>query len=78
MSELRSAWIAHQSVPGVKALHATITPQCRVARSALGAFDEAVVRLRNEYLACQVKANEGADFHLILSVERPPLDGRSK
>jgi hypothetical protein len=58
-------------VPGVTAKHAIITPVCRTGRGVEGAFDEAVRRLREEYLACQTAGNAEASFHLVLTVERP-------
>lgn len=71
-------------VPGIVARHAVITPRCRTvppslregaaARTAdsseVAAFEEAVHRLREEYLAC-LPANPHSQFHLVLTVERP-------
>lgn len=57
-------------VPGIKAQHAIITKVCRANRTTDGAFDEAVARLRREYVACQNEANQEANFHLVLTVER--------
>lgn len=58
------------NIPGLKAVHAIITPACRTNRGYVEAFDEAVRRLKNEYLACQGDANAGANFHVVLTVER--------
>lgn len=60
------------TIPGIKAQHAIITPTCRMNR--LDPFSEAVRRLRREYDACQLEANTGANFHLVLTVERPSLE----
>jgi hypothetical protein len=62
----------HAQVVGIKAVHAIITPTCRNNRGHIEAFDEAVRRLKNEYLACQGDANADANFHVVLTVERPP------
>lgn len=59
------------TAPGIIARHAVITPQCREGRGVAGAWDEAVARLRAEYAALQIHANEEAIFHLVLTVERP-------
>ena len=68
--------------PGIKALHAIISPLCRANRTTEGAFDEAVNRCRTEYLACQNEANAEANFHLVLTVERlsaaPPAAEQQK
>lgn len=57
------------TIPGIKAVHAIITPTCRMNRTDAGAFDEAVRRLRDEYIACLRGAVTG-NFHLVLTVER--------
>lgn len=58
-------------VPGITAKHAIITPECRAGRTDLGAFDEALDRLRTEYLkVLDLRGEEGpANYHLVLSVE---------
>lgn len=53
--------------------HSIITPLCRANRTEMGAFDEAVRLARAEYLAC-LPGNPTANFHLVLSVERVPVD----
>lgn len=69
--------VSETLIPGVKALHAVITPACRRNRGASGAFDEALRRLRTEYEAVLKgwteagKAN-GINLHLTLTVERLP------
>jgi len=62
----------HQSlVPGITAKHAIVTPTCRASRGVEGAFDEAVKRLREEYIICAgLECNATANFHLVLTVER--------
>ena len=60
------------TVPGMKAKHAIITPECRAGRGEDGAFDEAVHRLKLEYNECvAVDANLNVSYHLILTVGRP-------
>ena len=63
-------------IPGVKALHTIITPNCRVlhGNNGLGAFDEAAKRLRvkyAEFLDGWQKAERQPNYHLVLTVERP-------
>jgi hypothetical protein len=62
--------MSNSVIPGIKAKHAIITPVCRANRTNVGAFEEAVQRLRDEYAAC-LEANEQSNFHLVLTVERP-------
>lgn len=62
-------------IPGVKALHTVITPNCRKihGNNGMGAFDEAVKRLREEYAHCLdgwEKAENQPNYHLVLMVER--------
>ncbi len=58
-------------IPGIKARHAIVTPGCRVGKG-LGALDEALERLRKEYLGLvNIPANSEADFHFVLTVNRP-------
>jgi hypothetical protein len=60
------------TIPGIKGSHAIITPTCRANRGVYGAWDEAVQRMRAEYLACcQGDANTAASFHVVLTVDRP-------
>lgn len=65
---------AREMLPGVTAQHSFITPECRVGRGDEGAFEEAMLRARSEYL----RVVEGWRtwsrqplIHLILTVERP-------
>ncbi len=61
------------AVPGINARHAIITAECRRARNNIGAFEEAVDRLRQEYLHCLAGIlidDTDTKFHLVLSVER--------
>ncbi|MFW6031349.1 MAG: hypothetical protein ACOC9T_02050 [Myxococcota bacterium] len=61
-------------VPGLKAVHAIITPNCLVVQGgALLAFDEAIERLRRTYTET-IEARErngapSANYHLVLTVE---------
>ena len=60
------------TVPGMKAKHAIITPECRAGRGAHSAFHEAVHRLKLEYNECvAIDANLNVSYHMILTVERP-------
>lgn len=62
-------------IPGIKVRHAIITPVCRKNRTLEGAFEEAVRRLKDEYYAClQYSGNDEADFHLVLTLDRPKED----
>lgn len=65
-------------VPGLSAHHAIITPTCRVNRGPIDAFDEAVRRLKAQYLACHGADNETANFHVVLTVERPDWHGLAR
>lgn len=62
-------------IPGIAAKHCIITPTCVEIRGAAGAFDEAVARLRAEYMTCR-EGWKGAkvppNYHLVLTVERTP------
>lgn len=63
----------HQTkVPGLVGKHCVITPTCRNNRTKAGAFSEAARQLMDAYhdLAA-APANETANFHLVLTVERP-------
>jgi hypothetical protein len=58
-------------IPGMKAVHAIITPVCRSNRGDDGALEEAFRRVRAEYEACsQLDCNLTVNYHLVLTVER--------
>jgi hypothetical protein len=59
------------NIPGIPAKHAVITDQCRRNHGAFGAVDEAVARIKQEFLACIRHHPLGRDtkFHLVLTVE---------
>lgn len=58
------------NVPGINARHAVITPTCRANRTDMGAFEEAVARLRSDYERIVAKRGEdGALYHIVLAVE---------
>ena len=60
------------NVPGINACHAIITPTCRTNKTDMGAFDEAVERLRKEYIVClEGRGEDGSNYHVVLSVEPP-------
>ena len=58
-------------LPGMKAVHAIITPECVDARGHDGAIDEALHRARKELDAC-MRGWKGtpANFHVAVTVER--------
>ena len=60
-------------LPGIKAIHAIITDNCRTLRTDEGAIDEALARIRAEALSCMGapgNAKPDVRYHLILTVER--------
>lgn len=61
--------ISGSQMSGTKLAHAIITRECRANRGDEGAIDEALARVRTEYLACV--ANPKIErFHVTLTVER--------
>lgn len=66
-------------IPGTVAKHAIIRDECRTGRGEMAAFEEAVARLRAEYIALLPgwPTGRGAQFHVVLTVERPakPTEG---
>ena len=61
-------------IPGTPARHAIITENCMKTHGDLGAFDEGVRRLREEYQSILNGWGERAKeltFHIVLTVERP-------
>lgn len=60
-------------LPGIKAQHAIITDTCRQNRGDEGAIDEALARLKQEYLATLKFWPIGKDvtFHVALTVDKP-------
>lgn len=58
-------------VPGIKAQHAIITDECRAGRGEEGAIDEALARIRAEYLLCVPpwRGTRGVNFHVVLTVD---------
>ena len=58
-------------VPGLKVVHAIVTPNCRRVRGLHGAFEEAVRRLRKEYLTCDTyDCNAKVDYHVVITLVR--------
>ena len=55
----------------VVAKHAIVTDTCRESKSSIGARDEALEKLREEYdsLLKHWTIGKGAKFHFVLSVE---------
>lgn len=61
------------NIPGLAAKHLIITPQCIQNKGVGGALCEAVNDLEKATLEMiQTGANRGSNFHLVLTVERPP------
>lgn len=65
-------------VPGICAIHAVITPNCRTVPRpeydedpALAAFDEACARLRVDYAGICRGRGDAWTGHLVLTMERP-------
>lgn len=65
-------------VPGICAVHAVITPNCRTvprpehdADPALAAFDEAAARLRLDYAGICRHRGDAWVGHLVLTMEKP-------
>lgn len=56
-------------IPGLKAKHAIITPECRVNRGDTGAIHEALSRVLDEYKAILKARSDKPTFHLVLTVE---------
>ncbi len=60
------------TVNGLNSGHAVISPGCRMGRGTVEAFDEAARRLKATYEQyAGTEANEQANWHLVLTVERP-------
>lgn len=60
-------------IPGQKAKHTFITDACRSGRGDMGAFDEAMERLRAEYASLLAKNPKDHDirYHLVLTIDWP-------
>ena len=60
-------------IPGIKAVHAIITPHCRRTRGIAKSLQDAISRIEAEYYDCMTPENiqEGVVFHVALFVERP-------
>ena len=65
--------MANSTIPGGTARHAVITDTCRTNRGDVGAFEEAVSRLREEYgrIVRGWAIGTGVQIHVVLTVERP-------
>lgn len=60
------------TLPGLKAAHQIITPECRRNRTSGGAFLEAVQRIETLYRdLVKVEANTEVKWHLVLIREEP-------
>jgi hypothetical protein len=58
-------------IDGIKAQHAIITPICIANRGIEGAIDEALRRIRQQFLkSVEANANASAKFHVVLTVDR--------
>jgi len=62
-----------EQLPGTVAAHAVITDTCRENRNDNGAIIEAIGRIENAFYTCVQgwPKGSGAQFHVILRVERP-------
>lgn len=60
-------------IPGITAVHAIISDNCRKGRTDDGAFEEAVRRMKTEYDAIMKgwPIGKGTTIHMALTVERP-------
>ena len=56
-------------IPGRKASHSIITPECRSGRGQDGAWKEAVRRVEQQYHLCCKNWGDRANLHLVLVVE---------
>lgn len=56
-------------IPGIKARHAIITPNCLRVKTDDEAFEEAVDRLRTEFHNTLGNRRSPANYHLVLTVE---------
>lgn len=67
--------MSEAKIPGIKALHAVITDACRQGRGEEGAIDEALARLRDQYLGLAKFWSDkgGVQFHLVLTVDKSGL-----
>ena len=61
-------------LPGLKAKHAIITPECRQNRGNDGALVEALKRIRDEYFAIVEARSDQFTCHVVLTVEDAPSD----
>ena len=69
--------MSHNDIPGIRAIHAIITPDCRVVQGGpMEAFEEAVRRMRREYeLVVAGRKSDGPwNAHMVFTVE--PIRGR--
>jgi len=69
--------MSQTKINGMCAAHMIITPACRENRTPCAAFEEAVSRVFDEYMAIfNSTGNEKVKYHLVLTVERPlSVDG---
>lgn len=70
--------MAETKTPGICAMHAIITPNCRTIPRpdhdpdpVAAAFDEAVARIRPEYLGICRMRGDAFNIHVVMTVERP-------
>jgi hypothetical protein len=65
--------MSESRIPGITTKHAVIRDGCRTGRGEMEAFNEAVARIREEYVAlCRGwPVGKGAQFHLVLTLEKP-------
>ena len=60
------------TIPGIKAKHCFITDTCRQNRTDEGAIDEALARIRAEFMQVASGWDVGNEtrFHVVLTVEK--------
>lgn len=61
------------NILGIKSHHSIITDDCRIGRTDMGAFEEAVERMRKDYISAidNYKVGFGAKFNMVLTIENP-------
>ena len=62
------------TINGLKAVHAVVTDECRINKTAVGAIDEALARLRAVAISTVeyrdgVGNNDDVDYHFELAVD---------
>ena len=61
--------------PGIAACHAYITRECLRQRGFEGAIDEALARIKREYIACRASIDTGSTPHIVLTIDHSTQPG---